>query len=386
MSNIRKICVVVGSRANYSSIKSAMRAIQAHPDLQLQVVVWASAILDRYGDVSKLIRADGFTPDITFHGLVEGDEPVVMVKSTGLGLIEMSTAFSHLRPDVVLTVGDRFETMATTLAAAYMNIPLAHTMGGEVSGTIDESIRHAVTKFAHIHFPASPDAAERILKLGEDPQFVHCVGCPRVDLVAEIIAKNPPLTPSEVFTGVGHVFALAEPFILVSQHPVTTEYGQGEEQIFATLEAVAQSGLPAIVLWPNADAGTDGIARGIRKWREQGRDANMHFVKNYPIDVYVRLMNQAACLVGNSSSGIREGAFIGVPVVDIGTREANRERGNNVVEATHAVEHILDAIRKQAAHGKYQMDPLYGDGNAGKRIAEILASTPMPSVQKQIYY
>src|SRR2546422_1475881 len=184
---MRKICVLVGSRANYSSIKSAMRAIKAHPNLELQVVVAASALLDRYGQVANLLKADGFKPSASVYMLVEGETPATMAKSTGLGLLELPTIFELLQPDIVLTVGDRFETMATTLAAAYMNIPLAHTMGGEVSGNIDESIRHAVTKFAHVHFPASQGAAERIIRMGEQPESVHMVGCPRMDLVAEVL-------------------------------------------------------------------------------------------------------------------------------------------------------------------------------------------------------
>ena len=182
---MRKICSVIGSRANYSSIKSALRAIQNHPDLELQVVVTASAVLDRYGSVATLIEEDGFVPDASIFSLIEGETPVTMAKSTALGLLELPTVFSQLKPDVVITVGDRFETMATTLAAVYMNIRLAHTMGGEVSGTVDESIRHAITKFAHIHFPACSDAYERILKLGELEETVHNVGCPRMDLVRE---------------------------------------------------------------------------------------------------------------------------------------------------------------------------------------------------------
>jgi UDP-hydrolysing UDP-N-acetyl-D-glucosamine 2-epimerase len=382
----RKICVVVGSRANYSSIKSAMRAIKAHPALELQLLVGASAILDRYGAVVELMRRDGFEPDAEIHMLIEGETPTTMAKSTGLGLIELSTIFARLAPDFVLTVGDRFETMATTLAAAYMNIPIAHTMGGEVSGTIDESIRHAVTKFAHVHFPASKDAAERIVKLGEKEEDVHLVGCPRMDLVADILREKGTLNAAELFKdGVGAELDLSKPFILVSQHPVTTEFGEGERQITATLEAVARTGLPAIVLWPNADAGSDDIARGMRKWREQGKDANMHFFKNLPIDVYVRLMKQTACLVGNSSSGIREGAFIGTPCVNIGSRQTMRERGDNVLEIENNVDAIEAAIRKQIAHGPYKMAPIYGDGTAGKQIADVL-STKTVQVQKRITY
>ena len=269
-----------------------------------------------------------------------------------------------------------------------MNIPIAHTMGGEVSGTIDESIRHAVTKFAHVHFPASAGAANRILQLGELEENIHLVGCPRIDLVAEILQNDQgdeALIHDLFNTGVGDIINLAKPFILVSQHPVTTEYGEGERQITSTLEAVKASGFPAIVLWPNADAGSEEIARGIRKWRERGLGKNMHFFKNLPIDVYVRLMKRTACLVGNSSSGIREGAFIGTPCVNLGSRQTMRERGDNVIEVSANREAILDAIVKQVKAGNYGMNPVYGDGNAGTRIANILA-TKTVNIQKRITY
>src|SRR5690242_7393021 len=348
---MRKVCVVVGSRANYSSIKSAMRAIRQHPELRLQLVVGASALLDRYGTVLDVIEADGFEPDERVFMLIEGETPSTMAKSTGLGLLELPTAFDRLEPDVVITVGDRFETMATALAATYMNIPLAHTMGGEVSGNIDESIRHAVTKFAHIHFPACSDAAERIVRMGEDPATVHVVGCPRMDLVAEVLAA-PTDGLSAIFAeGVGGSFDLDQPFVLVSQHPVTTEYADGERQIIETLRAVADVGLPAIVLWPNADAGAEDVARGIRKFREHEDDSRLHFFKNLPTDDYVRLMKRTACIVGNSSSAIREGSFIGTPAVDVGRRQAGRQRGSNVTAAGYDRARIADAVRRQVDHG-----------------------------------
>ncbi len=382
----RRICVVVGSRANYGSIKTAMQAIDRHPALELQVVVGASALLDRYGSAVSLIEKDGFTPQARVHMLIEGETPMTMAKSTGLGLLELPNVFDNLRPDFVLTVGDRFETMATTLAAAYMNIPIAHTMGGEVSGTIDESIRHAVTKFAHIHFPASNEAAERIVRLGERPEDVHMVGCPRVDLVMEMLASKEDDPDRHLFDkGVGVRLDLSKPFVLVSQHPVTTEYGEGEKQIRETLTAVREIGVPAIVLWPNADAGSDDVARGIRKWRERELDANMHFFKNLPASAYARLMKKTACLVGNSSSGIREGAFLGTPVVNVGSRQDRRERGHNVMQVAHDASAIAEAIRMQVAHGPYTSQPIYGDGKAGIRIAELL-STCKVNVQKRITY
>jgi UDP-hydrolysing UDP-N-acetyl-D-glucosamine 2-epimerase len=383
---MRKVCVVVGSRANYSSIKSAMRAIQDHPDLELQVIASASALLDRYGSVVDLIERDGFKPHAKVYMLVEGETPATMAKSTGLGLIELPTIFDQLQPDIVLTVGDRFETMATTLAAAYMNIPLAHTMGGEVSGTIDESIRHAVTKFAHIHFPACSDAQERIIRLGERPKDVHLVGCPRIDLVAEVIERDKNgLGPDLFAEGVGGKFDLHEPFLMLSQHPVTTEYGEGERQINETLMAIKQLDMPTIALWPNADAGSDDISRGMRKFREHYDDSKIHFFKNLPTDVYIALMRRTAGLIGNSSSAIREGAFIGTPAVNIGSRQDMRQRGSNVIDVDNDREEISDAIQEQLRHGPYESEPIYGDGHAGERIADVL-STVEWELQKRITY
>lgn len=383
---MRKICVVVGSRANYGSIKSVMRAVQAHPNLELQFLAGASAVLDRYGAVVDQIEKDGFTPAAKVFMLIEGETPTTMARSTGLGLLELPTVFESLRPDVVVTVGDRFETMATALAAAYMNIPLAHTMGGEVSGTIDESIRHAVTKFAQIHFPACSEARDRIIRLGERPETVFLVGCPRMDLAAEILAADAQDLGRELFAeGVGGSFDLSKPFVMVSQHPVTTEYGAGDRQITATLEAVQEIGLPALVFWPNADAGSEDVARGIRRFREQQDDSRFHFFKNLPAEAYIRLMTNTACLVGNSSSAIREGAFIGTPAVNIGSRQDQRQRGANIIDVPHERGAIAAAIRAQLAHGPYKPDPIYGDGQAGQRIADILATCDL-YVEKRIAY
>ncbi len=372
---MRKICVVVGSRANYSSIKSAMRAIDNHPDLTLQVVATSSALLDRYGQVVDLVESDGFKIDDRVYMLMEGETPLTMAKSTGIGTIELASTFDRLKPDIVVTIGDRFETMATTIATTYMNIALAHTMGGEVTGTIDESIRHAITKFAHIHFPACKDAVERIIKLGELPESIHNVGCPRLDLVADIIDNLDKVDMSPITTeGVGGSIDINNPFVILSQHPVTTEYGAGEQQILNSLRAIKDTGLPAIVLWPNGDAGSEDIARGMRKFREHEDSGNFHYFKNLPIDVYIKLMKNTACLVGNSSSGIRDGAFIGTPSVNIGTRQNMRERGQNVLDVDNDQNAIHSAVQQQINNGSYPSEAIYGDGNAGQRIADVLAT------------
>ena len=384
---MRKICIVIGSRANYSSIKSAMRAVQVHSDLQLQLIVGASAVLDRFGSVVDVIESDGFKPDARINIIIEGETPATMAKSTGLGLLELPTLFELFTPDVVVSVGDRFETMATAIAAAYMNIPVAHTMGGEVSGTIDESIRHALTKLAHLHFPANAAAAARIIRMGEDPETVHVVGCPRIDLVAEVVQAEGNLLNNDWLEreGVGGHVDTDKPFLLVTQHPVTTEFGKSEHQITETLMALRTLEMPAIMLWPNADAGSEAVARGMRKFREEYHPEQIRFYKNFPVETFIRLMDRAACLVGNSSSFIREGAFVGTPAVNIGSRQQGRDRGRNVVDVTHDRDAISQAVRQQVAHGSYPSDHLYGDSNAGQRIADILA-TALIRLQKRLAY
>lgn len=385
MTNQRKICVVIGSRANYASIKSALRAIKEHPDLTLQIITNTSAVLDRYGEVHKIIQNDGFSINQKMYTLIEGETLSTMAKSTGLALLELPTILEQLQPDVVLTIGDRFETMATTIAAAYMNIPLAHTMGGEVSGNIDENIRHAITKFANIHFPACNDAKERIERLGEQKDRIFMVGCPRIDIVAEILEIHKEEQYAAMREGVGADFDSTAPFVLVSQHPVTSDYGKGEDQINDTLEAVSEIGLPAVVLWPNADAGSEEVSRGMRKFREKHYNAPFRYVKNLKPEIYLPLMAQTACLVGNSSSAIREGAFIGTPAVNIGTRQINRQRGKNVIDVVGGKEAIKAAIKNRIELGRFPSEPIYGDGKAGKRIADVLAEVPL-SIEKYITY
>src|SRR4051794_12559534 len=271
----RKVCVVVASRANYARIKTALEAIRDHPDLELQLVAGASLVLERFGNALEVVTMDGFSPNATIRFIIEGETPATMAKSTGLGMLELPTVFELLQPGVVVTVADRFETIATAVAAAYMNIPVAHTQGGEVSGSIDESVRHAVTKLAHLHFPATELAARRVIAMGEDRNSVFNVGCPSIDLVArtDLGLRQDVL---ELFGGTGSPVDPERPFLLVMQHPVTTEYGDGFDQMTETLEAVAELGMQALVFWPNVDAGSDDVAKSIRTFRERGEAHGFH--------------------------------------------------------------------------------------------------------------
>ena len=384
MRDKRRICVVVASRANYARIKSVLRAVDEHEELELQIVAAASTLLERFGNSVNVMEEDGFKPDALIRLIIEGENPTTMAKSTGLGLLELPTVFEMLDPDIVVTVADRFETIATAISAAYMNIPVAHTQGGEVSGSIDESVRHAVTKLAHVHFPATELSARRVISMGEDPETVFNVGCPSIDLVAgtDLGIRKQLL---EQFGGTGSVIDPEKPFLLMMQHPVTTEFGQGFEQINATLDAVAAIGMQALVFWPNVDAGSEEVAKGIRQFREKGRANGFHFFRNLPPEVFVKLMAHCECMVGNSSAALREGAFLGTPAVTIGSRQQGRETGQNVVRAGHDSDEIAEAIRAQVSHGRYERDELFGDGTAGQKIADVLAHV-QPTAQKRLHY
>ncbi|CAM8624265.1 WecB UDP-N-acetylglucosamine 2-epimerase [Burkholderiales bacterium] len=385
----RRICVYIGGRANYSSSKSILQNIKIHPALELLVIAGAASVIDRYGELTSVLQEDGFSADYRFFSLVEGETPLTMAKSAGLGLIEASSALDNLQPDLVLVIGDRYDVLPVAIASSFMNIPLAHTMGGEVTGTIDESIRHAITKLAHLHFPANEDAYQRIIRMGERPESVHNVGCPRNDIVLQTLhnqnSREVLAGLYRAHSGVGPELDLSGRFLLVSQHPVTTEYGENVSNMQKTLAALDRIRLPTLLLWPNSDAGSGEISRAIRVFRERHRPEWLHVFKDLPLETYIHLMSTTACLIGNSSSGVREGALLGTPVVNIGSRQSTRLRGRNVISVSNEDGEIEKAILKQLEHGRYEMDTLYGDGRAGVRIAEFLASA-IPVVQKGIAY
>ena len=382
----RKVCVVVTARASYARFRAAMSAIAAHPDLELQIVVAAAALLDRYGNAVEVIEQEGFRVDRQVHMIVEGENLLTSAKSTGLGLAEFATVFDNLRPDVVVTIGDRFETMATAVAAAYMNLPLVHIQGGEVTGSIDEKVRHAITKLADVHLVATERAAERVIRMGEAPGRVHVTGCPSID-VAKAAREAPP-TGAEIvdgYRGVGPRQDLSRDFIVVLQHPVTTEYELSRRHVEETLRAVADCCVPTLWFWPNVDAGSDGTSKGIRAFRENHELPNVNFLKNLPPELFLQVLCRSNCIVGNSSVAIRECSYLGIPAVNIGGRQANRDRAKNVVDVGYDRAAIMAAIGAQMAAGRLPSDGLYGDGEAAGRIAEVIAAMPL-SVEKRLAY
>ncbi len=381
----RKICVVVTARASYSRIRSALEAIRQHEELELQLVVAASAVLGRYGNALEFIHRDGFDIAAKIYNIVEGENLVAAAKSTGLGLVELATVLNELKPDAVVTIADRFETMATAIATAYMNIPLVHVQGGEVTGSIDEKVRHAITKLADIHLVSCEKASERVIGMGEHPQRVFVTGCPSIDLAASILS-SPTLDydPIERFGGVGAGVNTSSDYLVVLQHPVTTEYDQSRGQVTETLHAISELGIPTIWFWPNVDAGSDGTSNGIRTFREKNSNVPIHFFKHMDSLDFLRLAYNSRCVIGNSSVAIRECSFLGIPAVNIGSRQQGRDRGANVVDVEHDRRAIIDAVGLQLQRPRPVPDELYGDGDAGRRIANVLATATL-TIEKRLH-
>jgi UDP-hydrolysing UDP-N-acetyl-D-glucosamine 2-epimerase len=387
MKKKRKVCVVVTARPSYSRIRTALEAIRDHEELELQLILAASALLDRYGTVAKVVQQDGFRVDRTVFMVLEGESLVTSAKTTGLGIVELATAFNDLKPDVVVTIADRYETIATSIAAAYMNIPLAHVQGGEVTGSIDEKTRHANTKLADIHLVSCEQARARVIKMGEEPATVFTTGCPSIDL-AKLTLEHEQKSVQELvskYTGVGAAVDVASPYMVVMQHPVTTEYEEARKQMSATLHAVHQSGHQALWFWPNVDAGSDGASGAIRFFRESNPKNHIHFYKNMePLD-FLNLLIHSKGIVGNSSVAIRECSYLGVPAINIGSRQNRRDRGRNVTDVSYDTKSIAEAIAKMWTSTQRPRDMIYGDGNAGKNIADVLARVPL-RIEKALAY
>jgi len=373
----RCICVVITARPSYARIRSALEAIVHHDDLELRLVLTASALVPDAGALDRVVETEGFRIDRRIASYDSSAGLGAMVRTTANSMLGMVGAFEELQPDAVLTIADRYETMATAVAAAYMNLPLVHVQGGEVTGSIDEKVRHAITKLADLHLVASPSAAERVRRMGEDPGRIVVTGCPSIDVARQALER--PDLPADFAQQMGSCGAidLAGDFIVVLQHPVTTEYGHAAQQIGETLRAVRDFDRPTLWFWPNVDAGADAVSSTIRSFRDHHGLPQVRFCRNVPPEDFIRLLHRAQLILGNSSVGIREAAWMGVPAVNVGSRQLGRDRGANVRDVPHVHEAILAALKVQANAKRYPSDPIYGDGHAGERIAQALASTPL---------
>lgn len=382
----KKICVVITARPSYSRIKTALYAIKANENLELQLVIAASALLDRFGATVDYIEKDGFLINEKVYMVMEGATLTSSAKTTGIGIMELSTAFDNLKPDMVCTIGDRYETMATAIAASYMNIPLIHIQGGEVTGNIDEKVRHAISKLSDLHLVSNEDARIRLIKMGENPDKIHITGCPSIDIASEIMQNQAlDFDPCDKYGGVGDYIDPSKPYLVVMYHPVTTEYSNARLHCELLLHAVDEMKIPVFWFWPNPDAGSDGTSNAIRSFREEKNPSNFRFFKNMEGKDFLRLLLHSKCLVGNSSVGIRECSYLGVPVVNIGSRQNRRQRGSNVIDVGNNASEIINAITVQYKHGNYSSETIYGDGNAADKISKFIAEAGV-EIHKVISY
>jgi len=379
----RKICSVLVDRANYGRLKPVMEAIKGHPGLDLQVLAAGTMPLERFHRPVDIVRKDGFDVDGEIYIELEGSTPGTMAKSVGFGVIEFAAEFQRLKPDVVLVIGDRYEALAAAIAAAYMNICVAHVQGGEVSGSIDESARHAISKFAQFHFPSTARSARYLVRMGEDPSTILSIGCPGSD-IARRLDKTLAHEMVNSF-GSGASIEVRKPFLLAVFHPTTTEFGGERKQMEELLCGLDEIKIQTLLLWPNIDAGADHISKAIRVFREERKPQWLRVLTNLSPDIYMKVLAKTACAVGNSSSFVRDASYFGTPVVLVGNRQDGREVEEHVVSVPPKAEALAAAINAQLARGRQPPSHLYGDGYVSPRIAEALARLK-PYVQKRLHY
>lgn len=381
----RKIAVVTGTRAEYSLLYWLMKEIEADDALELQLLVTAMHLSPEFGSTYRDIEADGFTINAKVEMLISGDTAVSVSKSLGLGTIGFADAYEQLQPDVVVILGDRFEMLAATQAAAIANIPIAHIHGGEVTeGAVDDAIRHAITKFSSLHFVAANEYGRRVIQMGERPDSVYDVGA----LGLDAILRTPPLSRETLEQELG--LDLARPIALVTYHPVTRESEDptpAMSELLTALEDIPQ--LDLLITYPNADAGGRRLIKQIESYAAEN-PSRVTLVPNLGRLRYYSLLPHVAVVVGNSSSGIIEVPFFHKPTVNIGHRQAGRLRAKSVLDCDENRSEIVKAVQ-QAMSMKFQagltdMKCPYGNGDASRRIVEILREIPSKQLKKQAFY
>ena len=386
----KKLAVIINNRANYARIKSFLIKANKERIIKLEIILGASALVEKFGNLEQQLRKDGLNVSKKIYSIVEGDRPVTMAKTTAIQISELANLFENIKPDFVLAIADRYETLSVAVASSYMNIPLLHLQGGEITGSIDESVRHAISKFANVHFPATLQSKKNLIKMGENPNYIFNVGCPSIDLVKKIKKIKKSLYDilyKYKFSGQSEVdLKKIKDYIIVVQHSVTTSFTETRKQILETIKAVSELNIYSIWLWPNVDSGSDIISKELRKAREKKKLLKTIFLKNISPEDFLIMLNNSRCIVGNSSVGIRESSFLGIPSVNIGDRQNGREKSVNVVQVKYAFNQILKSINIQCERKKYRSSKLYGNGNASNLMINIIKKLDIKNTQKKLYY
>jgi UDP-hydrolysing UDP-N-acetyl-D-glucosamine 2-epimerase len=361
------------SRGNYARIGPVLHELDQDPDFNLDIINAGASMIREYGSLSSILQDDGLDITNEMFNVVEGGTPVSSAKTTGLSMVEFTNVLNNLDPDAVITIADRYETMAVTLAACYQNIPVIHTQGGEITGSIDEKVRHATTKLADYHMVSTEQSVEVVNRLGEERERIFLTGCPSIDIAKDIKQNsNENYDPQNEYAGVGKDVDVSKDYIVVQYHPVPTEYQSQYDKTWELIEAVDDLDTQAFWFWPNMDAGTDQVSKAIREYRDQRDPQDIRFYINMRPTHYLTLVNNSACLVGNSSVGIRECSFLGQPSVNIGGRQDNRERAENVIDTPCEADAIQRAVETQLEEGSYESTTLYGEGDAAVKMVDAM--------------
>ncbi len=379
----RKILYITGTRADYGLMKSVLKEIEEHPKLELEIVVTGMHLMEEFGMTINEIKKDGFK-NHEIDATYEKDNKESMASFIGKFIQQLTKKAIEIKPDIILLLGDRGEMLAGAIVGTYLTIPVAHLAGGDITSTVDEHARHAITKLAHIHFPATEKSAERIIKMGEDPSNVFVVGAPGLDS----ILNGNLIEPTELSGK--YNLDISKPILLVVQHPVTTEVDDAPDQIRETLEAILEFKHQTVLIYPNADAGGRKMIEVIKDYEKYP------FIKTFksiPHKEYLSLMKMAGIIVGNSSSGIIEAPSFGLPVINIGSRQEGRQRAEYVIDVDYNKTQIKAAIKKALYDEDFKekvkncKNP-YGDGKAGVRIADTLSKikTDKKLLQKKVTY
>lgn len=377
---MRKILYVTGTRADYGLMRHALGVIALQSGLKLEVAVTGMHLMREFGMTVKQIRKDGFKIR-RIDAVYDGDDQGAMARFTGKFILLFTQKLKVIKPDIILVLGDRAEMLAAATAGVYSGLPVAHIHGGDISSTVDEISRHAITKLAHLHFPATGVSASRIARMGEERWRIHTVGAPGHDGITAQ-ARHTKNDLAKKFQ-----LDLSRPLILAVQHPVTSEISAAGGQMRETMEALRKLKVQAVVVFPNADAGSRKMIQVIERYRKL---PFLRIYKNIPRDEFLSLMKFASVMLGNSSSAIIEAAAFGLPVVNIGTRQEGRERAKSVIDCGCDCAKIIKAVRscmRRRSSGHKQDNP-YGAGNAGKKIARILKNIPIDKrlLQKRMSY
>lgn len=367
---MRTIGIVTVARSDWGILCPIAERLRHDPEMALQVIAGGMHLSPAFGRTIDEITAAGFGVAAQVEMSLSSDAPEAVAKSIGLGVIGFAQVFAQLRPDLVVLVGDRFEMFAAAVAALPLTIPVAHVHGGELTaGAIDDALRHSMTKLSHLHFVSTEEYAARVRQLGEEPWRIVVSGAPALDNLTSFV----PYTPAELRERFG-VETPPGPYLLVTLHPTTLQHGETSWQVGELLAALDGAGFPVVFTAPNADTGNYTIRTMLAEFVR--RQPQAQHVETLGTRAYLTLMRNAAAVVGNSSSGIIEAASFHVPVVNIGSRQAGRVRGANVIDVSHNRDDVLRGIQQATAPGFRValggMRNPYGDGHAAERILESL--------------